>query len=127
MEKLFYYLIAAAIGIPVMKVFIFWTTQKILHGDKEVKRMDAASIRISEYFNKLLKDKAISYSDINSIYNILKKYSHGKKYNSNIHLIYSVLKHEAVRRQDLGNIELILDTIAVKHKKKMNKLQKSSV
>ena len=127
MEKLFYYLIAAAIGIPVMKVFIFWTTQKILHGDKEVKRMDAASIRISEYFNKLLKDKAMSYSDINSIYNILKKYSHGKKYNSNIHLIYSVLKHEAVRRQDLANIELILDTIAVKHKKKMNKLQKSSV
>ena len=127
MEKLFYYLIAAAIGIPVMKVFIFWTTQKILHGDKEVKRMDAASIRISEHFNKLLKDKAMSYGDINSIYSILKKYGQGKKYNSNIHLIYSVLKHEAVRKQDLGNIELILDTIAVKHKKKMNKLQKSSV
>ena len=127
MEKLFYYLIAAAIGISVMKVFIFWMTQKILHGDKKVKRMDAASIRLSEYFNKLLKDKAMSYSDINSIYSILKKYGQGKKYNSNIHLIYSVLKHEAVRRQDLANIELILYTIEVKHKKKMRKLQKELV
>lgn len=122
MEKLFYYLIAAAIGIPVMKVFIFWTTQKILHGDKKVKRMDAASVRLSEYFNKLLKDKAMSYSDINSIYNILKKYGQGKKYNSNIHLIYSVLKHEAVRRQDLANLEVMLDTIARKKKIKVGKL-----
>ena len=127
MEKLFYYLIAAAIGISVMKVFIFWTTQKILHGEKEVKRLDAASIRISEHFNKLLKAKAMSYGDINSIYSILKKYGQGKKYNSNIHLIYSVLKHESVRRQDLANIEVILDTIAVKHKKKMRKLQKELV
>ena len=127
MEKLFYYLIAGAIAIPTIKVFIFWTTQKILHGEKEVKRLDAASIRISEHFNKLLKAKAMSYGDINSIYSILKKYGQGKKYNSNIHLIYSVLKHESVRRQDLANIEVILDTIAVKHKKKMRKLQKELV
>ena len=127
MEKLFYYLLLGAAAIPTIKILIFWMTQKILHGDKKVKRMDAASVRLSEYFNKLLRDKAMSYSDINSIYSILKKYGQGKKYNSNIHLIYSVLKHEAVRRQDLGNIELILDTIAVKHKKKMNKLQKISV
>ena len=127
MEKLFYYLLLGAAAIPTIKILIFWTTQKILHGEKEVKRLDAASIRLSEYFNKLLKAKAMSYSDINSIYNILKKYGQGKKYNSNIHLIYSVLKHEAVRRQDLGNIKLILDTIEVKHKKKMRKLQKELV
>ena len=86
MEKLFYYLVAATIALPVIKVFVFWITQKLLHSNKEVKRMDAASMRISRYFNKLLKAHALSYQDINSIYNILKKYSHGT-YNNNIHLI----------------------------------------
>ena len=122
MEKLFYYLIAATIAIPVIKVFVFWLTQKLLNSKREVKRMDAASIRLSNYFNKLLKAKALCYDDINSIYRILKKYAGGKKYNNNIHLIYSVLKHEAVRRQDLGNIELILDTIARKKKIKVSHL-----
>ena len=127
MEKLFTYLLAATIAIPVIKIFVFWITQKIVQPDKKVKRLDAASIRISKHFNKLLKAKAMSYSDINSIYSILKKYGQGKKYNSNIHLIYSVLKHEAVRRQDLANIELMLDAIEVKHKKKMRKLKQSTV
>ena len=122
MEKLFYYLVAGTIAIPVIKVIIFWGTQKLLNSKREVKRMDAASIRLSSYFNKLLKAKALCYDDINSIYNILKKYAGGKKYNNNIHLIYSVLKHEAVRRQDLGNIELILDTIARKKKIKVSHL-----
>ena len=122
MEKLFYYLVAGTIAIPVVKVLIFWITQKLLHSDKKAERMDAASTRISSYFNKLLKAKAMSYSDINSIYNILKKYAHGKKYNNNIHLIYSVLKHEAVRRQDLGNIEVMLDSIARKKKIKVSHL-----
>ena len=122
MEKLFYYLIAATIAIPVVKVFIFWSTQKIIHSNKEVKRMDAASLRISSYFNKLLKAHALRYDDINSIYNILRKYAHGKKYNNNIHLIYSVLKHEAVRRQDLANLEVMLDTIARKKKIKVSHL-----
>ena len=122
MEKLFYYLIAATIAIPVVKVFIFWSTQKIIHSNKEVKRMDAASLRISSYFNKLLKAHALRYDDINSIYRILKKYAGGKKYNNNIHLIYSVLKHEAVRRQDLGNIEVMLDSIARKKKIKVSHL-----
>ena len=122
MEKLFYYLIAATIAIPVIKVFVFWITQKLLNSKREVKRMDAASIRLSSYFNKLLKAKALCYDDINSIYRILKKYAGGKKYNNTIHLIYSVLKHEAVRRQDLGNIELILDTIARKKKIKVSHL-----
>ena len=122
MEKLFYYLIAATIAIPVIKVFVFWITQKLLNSKREVKRMDAASIRLSSYFNKLLKAKALCYDDINSIYRILKKYAGGKKYNNNIHLIYSVLKHEAVRRQDLGNIEVILDSIARKKKIKVSHL-----
>ena len=122
MEKLFYYLIAGTIAIPVIKVIIFWGTQKLLNSKREVKRMDAASIRLSSYFNKLLKAKALCYDDINSIYRILKKYAGGKKYNNNIHLIYSVLKHEAVRRQDLGNIEVILDSIARKKKIKVNHL-----
>ena len=122
MEKLFYYLVAGTIAIPVIKVIIFWGTQKLLNSKREVKRMDAASIRLSSYFNKLLKAKSLCYDDINSIYRILKKYAGGKKYNNNIHLIYSVLKHEAVRRQDLGNIELILDTIARKKKIKVSHL-----
>ena len=122
MEKLFYYLLAGTIAIPVIKVIIFWGTQKLLNSKREVKRMDAASIRLSTYFNKLLKAKALCYDDINSIYRILKKYAGGKKYNNNIHLIYSVLKHEAVRRQDLGNIEVILDSIARKKKIKVNHL-----
>ena len=122
MEKLFYYLVAGTIAIPVIKVIIFWGTQKLLNSKREVKRMDAASIRLSSYFNKLLKAKALCYDDINSIYRILKKYAGGKKYNNNIHLIYSVLKHEAVRRQDLGNIEVILDSIARKKKIKASHL-----
>ena len=122
MEKLFYYLVAGTIAIPVIKVIIFWGTQKLLNSKREVKRMDAASTRLSNYFNKLLKAKALCYDDINSIYRILKKYAGGKKYNNNIHLIYSVLKHEAVRRQDLGNIEVILDSIARKKKIKVNHL-----
>ena len=122
MEKLFYYLIAATIAIPVIKVFVFWITQKLLNSKRKVKRMDAASIRLSKYFNKLLKAKALCYDDINSIYRILKKYAGGKKYNNNIHLIYSVLKHEAVRRQDLGNIEVMLDSIARKKKIKVSHL-----
>ena len=120
MEKLFYYLVAGTIAIPVIKVIIFWGTQKLLNSKREVKRMDAASIRLSSYFNKLLKAKALCYDDINSIYRILKKYAGGKKYNNNIHLIYSVLKHEAVRRQDLGNIEVMLDSIARKKKIKVS-------
>ena len=122
MEKLFYYLLAGTIAIPVIKVIIFWGTQKLLNSKREVKRMDAASMRISRYFNKLLKAKALCYDDINSIYRILKKYAGGKKYNNNIHLIYSVLKHEAVRRQDLGNIEVMLDSIARKKKIKVSHL-----
>ena len=122
MEKLFTYLLAGTIAIPVIKVIIFWGTQKLLNSKREVKRMDAASIRLSSYFNKLLKAKALCYDDINSIYRILKKYAGGKKYNNNIHLIYSVLKHEAVRRQDLGNIEVILDSIARKKKIKVSHL-----
>ena len=122
MGKLFYYLVAGTIAIPVIKVIIFWGTQKLLNSKREVKRMDAASIRLSSYFNKLLKAKALCYDDINSIYRILKKYAGGKKYNNNIHLIYSVLKHEAVRRQDLGNIEVILDSIARKKKIKASHL-----
>ena len=122
MEKLFYYLVAGTIAIPVIKVIIFWGTQKLLNSKREVKRMDAASIRLSNYFNKLLKAKALCYDDINSIYRILKKYAGGKKYNNNIHLIYSVLKHEAVRRQDLGNIEVMLDSIARKKKIKVSHL-----
>ena len=122
MEKLFYYLVAGTIAIQVAKVFIFWITQKLLNSKREVKRMDAASIRLSSYFNKLLKAKALCYDDINSIYRILKKYAGGKKYNNNIHLIYSVLKHEAVRRQDLGNIEVMLDSIARKKKIKVSHL-----
>ena len=121
MEKLFYYLIAGAIAIPTIKVFIFWSTQKLLQPTKE-KRMDAASMRISRYFNKLLKAHALSYQDINSIYNILKKYAHGKKYNNNIHLIYSVLKHGNIRRQDLANLEIILDSISRKKKIKVSHL-----
>ena len=122
MEKLFTYLLAGTIAIPVIKVIIFWGTQKLLNSKREVKRMDAASIRLSNYFNKLLKAKALCYDDINSIYRILKKYAGGKKYNNNIHLIYSVLKHEAVRRQDLGNIEVMLDSIARKKKIKVSHL-----
>ena len=122
MEKLFYYLVAGTIAIPVIKVIIFWGTQKLLNSKREVKRMDAASTRLSSYFNKLLKAKALCYDDINSIYRILKKYAGGKKYNNNIHLIYSVLKHEAVRRQDLGNIEVMLDSIARKKKIKVSHL-----
>ena len=122
MEKLFYYLVAGTIAIPVIKVIIFWGTQKLLNSKREVKRMDAASTRLSNYFNKLLKAKALCYDDINSIYRILKKYAGGKKYNNNIHLIYSVLKHEAVRRQDLGNIEVMLDSIARKKKIKVSHL-----
>ena len=121
MEKLFYYLVAGTIALPVIKVFVFWITQKLLHSNKEVKRMDAASMRISRYFNKLLKAHALSYQDINSIYNILKKYSHGT-YNNNIHLIYSVLKHEAISKKHLGDIEVMLDSIARKKKIKVSHL-----
>ena len=120
MEKLFYYLIAGTIALPVIKVFVFWITQKMLQPTKE-KRMDAASMRISRYFNKLLKAHALSYQDINSIYNILKKYSHGT-YNNNIHLIYSVLKHEAISKKHLGDIEVMLDSIARKKKIKVSHL-----
>lgn len=121
MEKLFYYLVAGTIAIPVIKVIIFWGTQKLLNSKREVKRMDAASMRISRYFNKLLKAKALCYDDINSIYRILKKYAHGR-YNNNIHLIYSVLKHGNIRRQDLANLEIILDSIARKKKIKVSHL-----
>ena len=120
MEKLFTYLIAATIAIPTIKIFVFWGTQKMLQPTKE-KRMDAASMRISRYFNKLLKAHALSYQDINSIYNILKKYSHGT-YNNNIHLIYSVLKHEAIGKKHLGDIEVMLDSIARKKKIKVSHL-----
>ena len=121
MEKLFYYLVAGTIAIPVIKVIIFWGTQKLLNSKREVKRMDAASMRVSRYFNKLLKAHALSYQDINSIYNILKKYSHGT-YNNNIHLIYSVLKHEAISKKHLGDIEVMLDSIARKKKIKVSHL-----
>ena len=121
MEKLFYYLVAGTIAIQVAKVFIFWITQKLLNSKREVKRMDAASMRVSRYFNKLLKAHALSYQDINSIYNILKKYSHGT-YNNNIHLIYSVLKHEAISKKHLGDIEVMLDSIARKKKIKVSHL-----
>ena len=121
MEKLFYYLVAGTIAIPVIKVFVFWMIEKLLHSNKEVKRMDAASLRISRYFNKLLKAHALKYDDINNICRILKKYSHGT-YNNNIHLIYSVLKHEAISKKHLGDIEVMLDSIARKKKIKVSHL-----
>lgn len=124
MEKLFYYFVFGAIGIAALKVLAFHTMQKLLHQPKTNRRsgIDAEAQRISSYFNALLKQKALKYTDINIIYNILKKYAEGKKYNSNIHLVYSVLKHsKSLPMRELGNIEIVLDTAKRKHKKTLKR------
>lgn len=119
MEKLFYWLITGWILIAAAKVLIYWLIQKVLRNktpDKRTKLMNSRAEYTSQLFNQCLKSKKLDYSSINSIYNILKKYAQDKKYNNNIHLIYSTLKHSAICNQDLANIQLILDSAKVKAK-----------
>lgn len=112
MERLFNYLIAGCIIISAAKIFIYWIIQKLLHPkapDKRTKLMNSRAEATSKMFNTLLKSKKLDYPSINSIYKILKRYAGNKRYNNNIHLIYSTLKHSAIRNQDLAQIQFILD------------------
>ena len=113
MEKLFWYATLIITGVAALKVFVFWIIQKILHPEVKKQRrsslVEAETNKVSSLFNQLLKSRQLTREDILIVRNILKKYA-CKKYTNDAHLIYSVLKHGNVRRQDLGTIEVFLES-----------------
>lgn len=112
MERLLGYVVTGWIIIVCAKIFIFWGMEKLLKPKtptKKTKLMISRAEATSKMFNQLLKAKKLDINTINSISKILKAYAGNKKYNTNIHLIYSVLKYDAIRNQDLANIQFLLD------------------
>ena len=78
------------------------------------------TIYVSSKFNKLVKAKVLRRKDILRIKSICNKYvSNNKKFQNDCHKIYWVLKYASIQRNDIANIELILDTAETKQKKKV--------
>lgn len=115
-EKLFYYLVVGFFGLAFIKIFIYWSLLKLKERPKKNNTLvKAEAEKVSLMFNKLLKAKALTRADILIIRNILKKYT-TKRYENDCHLIYSVLKHENVRLNDLGSIQVFLESKKIKSK-----------
>lgn len=113
MEKLFTLLVFGWVILAAVKILVFWITQKLLHPTpkttKRNSRVDAQAKKVSAQFNQLLKARALSREDILIIRNQLKKYA-CKRYTNDAHMIYSVLKHGNVRMNELGSLEIFLDS-----------------
>ena len=111
----------AVILIMIVKTVLYYLIQK-LKNYKELRneRINELALNVSSKFNKLVKAKVLRRKDILRIKSICNKYvSNNKKFQNDCHKIYWVLKYANIQRNDIANIELILDTAETKQKKKV--------
>lgn len=116
----------AVILIPAIKTLIFWVTQKLAHyKTSRTSQIDEQASRISKRFNYLSRSKVLTRKDILIIRNLCNRYVRkDKKYENDAHLIYSVLKYSNIQMKDIANIELVLNSAEIKHKKQQKKTKK---
>ena len=114
---------AATILIMIIKTVLFYSIQKLKnYKAPRNERINELALNVSSKFNKLLKTKVLRREDILKIKSICNKYtSNNKKFQNDCHKIYWVLKYASIQRNDIANIELILDTVDAKQKKRKNK------
>ena len=112
---------AATILIMIIKTVLFYSIQKLKnYKEPRNERINELALNVSSKFNKLLKAKVLRGEDILKIKSICNKYtSNNKKFQNDCHKIYWVLKYASIQRNDIANIELILDTAEAKQKKKV--------
>lgn len=124
LDKLFNYFIGVSLGYPMISILIFFLVQKYLFNrkDKRTERVDASAIKVSAKFNFLLKNRIINRSEILTICDMLSKYSQ-RKYCNDAEMIYSILKHAPLRLSDVATLDVYLDTIIKKNKKKIKQLK----
>ena len=110
----------AVILIPAIKTILFYAIQKLKnYKEPRNERIDELALNISRRFNQLMKARVLTRKDILIIRNICNRYvSTNKKFENDCHRIYWVLKCANIQRKDIANIELILDTAEINHKKK---------
>ena len=125
LDKLFNYFIGIALGYPMISILLFYVFQKILSSrkGKRTEKIDAIATKVSSKFNFLLKNRIITRSEILTICDMLNKYSRGH-YENEAHEIYSILKYSPVRLSDLATLDVYLDTIIRKNRKKIKQLNK---
>ena len=111
---------AATILIMIVKTVLFYLIQKLKsYKEPRNERIDELALNISRRFNHLMKARVLTRKDILIIRNICNRYvSTNKKFENDCHRIYWVLKYANIQRKDIANIELILDTAEINHKKK---------
>ena len=114
---------AAVILIPAIKTILFYAIQKLKnYKEPRNERIDELALNISRRFNYLMKTRVLTRKDILIIRNICNRYvSTNKKFENDCHRIYWVFKYANIQRKDIANIELILDTAEINHKKKARK------
>lgn len=124
LDKLFNYFIGISLGYPMISILLFYVFQKILSSrkNKRTERIDAATSQVSSKFNFLLKNRIINRSEILTICDMLSKYSQ-RKYCNDAEMIYSILKHAPLRLSDVATLDVYLDTIIRKNKKKIKQIK----
>lgn len=125
LDKMFNYFVGIALGYPIISILLFYVFQKLLSSrkGKRTERIDAIATKVSSKFNFLLKNRIITRSEILTICDMLNKYSRGH-YENEAHEIYSILKYSPVRLSDIATLDVYLDTIIRKNRKKIKQLNK---
>lgn len=124
LDKLFNYFIGIALGYPIISILIFFLVQKYLFNrkDKRTERVNASATKVSAKFNFLLKNRMITRSEILTICDMLSKYSQ-RKYCNDAEMIYSLLKHAPLKLSDVATLDVYLDTIMRKNRKKIKQIK----
>lgn len=124
LDKIFNYFIGITLGYPMISILIFFLVQKYLFNrkDKRTERIDAATSQVSSKFNFLLKNRIITRSEILTICDMLSKYSQ-RNYCNDAEMIYSILKHAPLRLSDVATLDVYLDTIMRKNRKKIKQIK----
>lgn len=124
LDKLFNYFIGISLGYPMISILIFFLVQKYLlnRRDKRTERVNSSATKVSAKFNFLLKNRIITRSEILTICDMLSKYSQ-RKYCNDGEMIYSILKHAPVKLSDIATLDVYLDTIIRKNRKKIKQIK----
>lgn len=124
LDKIFNYFIGIALGYPMISILIFFLVQKYLFNrkDKRTERIDSVATKVSSKFNFLLKNRIITRSEILTICDMLNKYSQ-RNYCNDAEMIYSILKHAPLRLSDVATLDVYLDSIIRKNRKKIKKIK----
>lgn len=120
MDKLFMYFIIGAFGVAAIKILTTWSILKLTTPSTRTSKRNTEIVRtqaakVSAQFNQLLKARVLTRDDILIIRKTLEKYA-CRSYKNDAELIYSVLKHANVRMNELGSLEVFLESKRIKAK-----------